>query len=99
VLLVVSENGARFSLEEIDDFSRLHVLANGDPFASQVLRVCGLTPQGHVFVQPAVLEELAGTSAAESEWRRQFHEMIDFAASSGWTDDRGAVRVHVVSAR
>ena len=49
----------------------------------------------HMFVQPDVIRSLAGRHAENLRWQKQFDVMMAYAMSSGWVDDRGAVRIHI----
>jgi hypothetical protein len=56
---------------------------------------------GDVRIPPGALRELATRAAdddgreLDGEWEHGFTGMLEFADSSGWIDDDGAVRAHV----
>jgi hypothetical protein len=80
-------------LEDQDNFRAFKVVctaprdACGDALA-QVGRVDG----DHVWVARAWLDQHGRIDEA---WRAGLQKMLDYAASSGWVDERGAVRAHI----
>jgi hypothetical protein len=55
-----------------------------------------LEPPGHVYIDRAVIEELAGPSLSEDPtWRAGLSAMIDYAAQHGWIDGDGRIRAHI----
>lgn len=64
---------------EPDDFSSFKVVVVVD---------------GHSWVAPAELAELAGRGA-DPDWQHKLAGMIDYARTKGWLDDAGRIRAHV----
>jgi hypothetical protein len=53
-------------------------------------------PPDHVFVDRAVVEDLAGASCCEDpKWQAGLSAMIEYAAQHGWVDADGRIRAHV----
>lgn len=51
--------------------------------------------QGHVWIDPQRLRQLAGRWAADEQWSTRFEGMIAYAAAKGWTDAHGRIRAHL----
>jgi hypothetical protein len=68
------------TLHDADDLGSLKVVLRND---------------GHAFVSPAVIEELAAGRAEDPLWREQLELMLAFAREHGWVNDAGDVRAHV----
>lgn len=49
----------------------------------------------HVWLTREEIERLAGGRSQEPTWREQFERMLEYAASKGWVNESGAIRVHV----
>lgn len=100
MIIVVDRNEDAYpvTLEDPHDFRRFDV------------RVCGVDAEGvrsalqslaeirgdHAFVEPAGLVLLPGARPEDSEWMKQFHAMVDYAAPRGWVDAAGRIRAHIV---
>lgn len=95
MLLILSDDGSSLTLDGSDDFTRLNVLASRDISGASVFAECRRTPDGHLFVPPQLIEDLAGANGMNDHWRKNFDAMVEFARSTGWVDDAGAMRVHV----
>lgn len=60
-----------------------------------------MDPDGDARIPPDALRTLAARAADDEGsdlgdgWDADFADMVDFAGSSGWIDDDGAVRAHV----
>jgi len=58
-------------------------------------------PDGDVLVPPATLRRLAVDAARENgssldpDWESEFSDVVQFAATKGWTSKDGALRAHV----
>lgn len=86
----IAGDPARADIEEPDDCTRLHVVADGvdDATAGAVLRSCGMGAPGepgHVWLEVAALRA-AGTGADRAQ---RFAAMLSYATSMGWLDDTG----------
>ena len=69
----------RTTLHDVDDFTSLKVVTRGE----------------HAFITRDTFVDLAERRGSDPEWLSRLDGMLSYAASKGWTDDRGAVRAHV----
>lgn len=66
-----------------------------EPLLAQLLGAQGeVTGEGHVWLTPALLSNLAGP-VADAAWHEGFRRMLDYAANKGWLDNKGRVRAHL----
>jgi len=91
-------NSGAITLREPTDFRRLDVLVD-DPqpeerLARSIARIGRREDEQHVRVVPALLRFLCGR-AGDPDWEAGFAKMMDYAARSGWVDERGDLRVHI----
>jgi peptidoglycan/xylan/chitin deacetylase (PgdA/CDA1 family) len=54
-----------------------------------------IVDERHVSVEPDRILALAGAKSNDPRWRSSFDAMLAYAASHGWVDDAGRVRIHV----
>jgi hypothetical protein len=99
--MIVLETEQGFVLSDPDNFTALKVLLSiAEPIAVGTLseRSMGLgrweSPQ-RVFIEPALLRELAGDRAEDAAWEANFVGMVTYAEASGWLDGGGLIQVHV----
>jgi len=52
----------------------------------------------HTWVDPNSIKKLAGDLAQESEWQRNFEDMLEYASNKDWVNSEGAVRAHITRA-
>ncbi|GAA3516340.1 hypothetical protein GCM10022234_09430 [Aeromicrobium panaciterrae] len=84
------------TIDELDDFTSLSLEIIGPQDAA-------IGPWGrwvdsaHVAIGPHILLELAGDVADDPDWRDRFSSMISYARTKGWSDEYGAVRIHVAN--
>jgi len=98
--VVMKDSRAEIGLTGVDDFTRFSVRVVGKNADLPALRA--LCPalghadeMGDVFVARSGLIELAGPTAEGPMWLSSLASVIAFAPSQGWTDQTGAIRVHV----
>jgi hypothetical protein len=87
------------TLQDPRDFGAFHVATQGgdtSAFDEAVRRLGASGAEGHVFVPRDALERLAGDLAHDPDWRRSLDGMLEYAASTGWLDEEGAIQAHVV---
>jgi hypothetical protein len=81
---------------EADDFSTLHLQADGsDEATTAIARLGRRADSEHVFIPVTTLVTLAGPASDQPGWRGGFDAMIGYARKRGWVDDEGAVRLHI----
>jgi hypothetical protein len=89
------------SLEEADDCTRLHVVADGldDAGAGAVLRRDGLGragDPGHAWLEISTLRARARASVGAGDWDDRFEVMVSYARGKGWLDETGEfVAAHI----
>lgn len=99
VVLAAGTGGApAFSLELRREFERFHLEVRGSAASTDLdaaLRAAGIgrAEDGHAWIEPAALRQLAG-GERDPEWEAGLEAMLAYAAGRGWTRD-GAVRAHV----
>lgn len=94
--MVLRIDSASAVLEEPDVFTAFKVVASADADAAALGRVGRVDVDGeHVFVTPDSVRALAGDAAQAPGWEDQFQGMLGYAASKGWLDEAGAIRLHV----
>ena len=89
-------------LLQADDFGGFAVAVAGgeDAAVDTALDALGARADAsHVFVEPALIEDLAGERAGDPAWRESLAAMLRFAAEHGWVDAAGRVRAHVEDRR
>lgn len=77
---------------ELDGALALVAMRDAETFTS--LKVVARRAE-HVWVSREELIRLAGEHARDTEWQARLDGMLAYAASHGWVNDKGAVRVHV----
>jgi hypothetical protein len=100
IVIDVAAAGSPVTLHRAEDFGAFKVVVRGEPGPDAVATALApygrLAPDGHAFIDPAGLEELAGPAAADSSWRESLAAMLSHAASKGWIEPlTGAVQAHV----
>lgn len=101
--MFVHLDGITATIEECDDFHRLHVASKLDRNETDsALRHAGigyLTEDGDALLSIRVLHERAAKNGSVHDWERQWTKMIDYASSHGWISaDEQNVRAHIETA-
>jgi hypothetical protein len=88
-------------LVDADVFDALKVTVTGgdasDAGLASALATVGTLEAGgeNAFLEVEALAGLAGSRAADPEWRAGFDRMVSYAAEHGWVDGEGRVQAHV----
>lgn len=92
-VVIGDPEGSGVRLEETDDLRRLSVsteLPSAEIQAAMDLCGAGAYAGDHCWLTIAILRE---RGPGDEQWRREFDEMISYAAAHGWVAD-GWVRAH-----
>jgi hypothetical protein len=108
VVVDLSVEPAEVRLVDADVFDALKVTARGsgdaseggdggsDGLARALAPIGTLDPGGeNAFLAVEALAGLAGSRAADPEWRAGLDRMVSFAAEHGWVDAESRVQAHV----
>lgn len=90
-------NTGAITLLDAQNFTRLDVLIDSQPSdrVEQAIAQLGYREdEQHIRIAPDVLRFLSG-HAGKPEWEKSFQDMLVYASSSGWIDDKGKIRVHI----
>lgn len=87
-------------LRDADNFQSLKVVLKTEKtkctsLPDAALRLGTWVDNTHLYINTEGLLALAGDYAEDQVWRSQFDTMISRAIESGWTDEFGAVRLHL----
>lgn len=87
-------------LLDTENFRTLKLVVQADESDSAVVaettrELCTWGDPFHVFIQPHVIHSLAGEHGSAPGWQHNFDGMLSYAASHGWVNGDGAIRVHV----
>lgn len=94
--MIVTDSADGLVLRDIWNFRSLSFAT--DQLSNTAIRDLEWIGKEHVVIASVVLRSLAGDNAKDEDWQRGFHGMLAYAASQGWVDDGGRVRMHVTSA-
>ncbi|MBD0863837.1 hypothetical protein IA539_21950 [Gordonia sp. zg691] len=99
-ILVFPEEG-RSTIAEPDDLKKFHVEVHGEGGEDDLSRALGQLgrTEGAEHAWIFIEELLRASGRADDEtWRAAFGQMVDYAASKGWTDADGeSLRAHIVA--
>jgi len=81
------------SLDDIDNFRAFKVVCTSPKEACRdQFSLVGRLDGDHAWIDPDWLKR---NGIADPEWTSGLAKMLDYAASSGWTDEHGAIRAHI----
>ncbi|EME17798.1 hypothetical protein [Rhodococcus qingshengii] len=95
--VTITPDSSTVELNSVDDFTSLSVVVGGDDRSetlSRVLEPWGELEGDHVWLDIGHLEQAVAARIGNTEWRRKFSAMVDYARAQGWVDRDNRVRAH-----
>lgn len=92
-MIIEVEPSGNVALGDQDNFRAFKVVCTA-PISEceKALGSVGRLDGDHLWVSPDWLES---NGRPDEIWRAGLRKMIEYAASAGWTDDKGTVRAHI----
>lgn len=93
--MILSCSRSGWQLDEPEDFGRFKIVLRGvTATTAPKLQGVRFDDDGHAWVAPSAIFELAGELADEA-WSANYDRMHEFAARHGWVNAEGALRGHI----